>query len=97
MFNSLLSDAAVSDWTVLSSRGGWAVGVLLLVMAVAVSVWLVLNYKRRLHRHHAVLEGVLDMSREPVLTLDAQGRILQCNASTHRLFGHPMGTLVGTP
>jgi PAS domain S-box-containing protein len=96
MIEGLSSDALLSGWTFLSRWRVW-LGVLILAAVTASVVFLVLHFKRRLRHNNAVLEGVLDISPEPVLTLDAQGRILQCNAGTLRLFGYPQDALVGMP
>jgi PAS domain S-box-containing protein len=43
----------------------------------------------------AELDALLSAAVDAIVVADAHGRILRCNATAYRLFGHPEGTLVG--
>ncbi|HYW03975.1 MAG TPA: EAL domain-containing protein [Gammaproteobacteria bacterium] len=51
------------------------------------------SLRREIDRQRRILDHAVD----GILTCDAQGRILRCNASVERLFGYPAAELIGQP
>jgi PAS domain S-box-containing protein len=95
MFETLLSNQSSSQWLAWPEGLVWLSGALVLLLAAAVVVAVLVA--RRWKHHNAVLKSMLDISVEPVLTLDAQGRIRRANASTQRLFGYSWAEMQGQP
>lgn len=55
------------------------------------------NALAALRRRERELQSILDTAVDGIVTIDAEGTILQANRAVSSLFGHPVGAMLGQP